>query len=101
MQIMAVRALLGGLLLALAVSGVASAETPKTPLPTINERVRWEVIGIYRPDFDAGGTANRSPRKRRLSWHVDRPVQFAGNDMLLRFKASAKLRKAVRLELKF
>lgn len=101
MQISAVRALIGGLLLALALTGVTSAETPKTPLPTLNERVEWEAIGIYRPDFKVQPRPDPRMRKRRLSWHYDRPIEFAGNDVVLRLKASAKLRKVVRLELKF
>ncbi|MFP8874641.1 MAG: hypothetical protein VCB42_08950 [Myxococcota bacterium] len=101
MQIGAVRALIGGLLLALALPGVTPAETPKTPLPTLNERVEWEAIGIYRPDFKIQPPPDRRMRKRRLSWQYDRPIEFAGSDVVLRLKASAKLRKVVRLELKF
>lgn len=101
MQIGEARALAGGILLALVLPFAVSAETPKIPLPTLSERTHWELIGIYRPNFEARSPLTRRPKVRRISWKYDHPMQLAGSDVVLRLKASAKLRKAVRLELKF
>jgi hypothetical protein len=101
MQIGEARTLAGGILLALVLPLAVSAETPKVPLPTLSEQAHWELIGIYRPDFEALSPLTRRPKARRISWKYDHPMQLAGSDVVLRLKASAKLRKAVRLELKF
>ena len=101
MQKIAVRALFGVLLLALAIPCAASAEAPKNQIPTLSERAHWELVGIYRPDFALTSTPRERNKRRRLSWKYDHPMQLAGSDVVLRLKASTKLRKAVRLELKF